>query len=108
MKGFVAILLVTLVITSCGGDGVSDKERQRAIEEAHNAYRTVVARGIDLERGPCIAEELTAVPGWSVDIAHDPRQPVDEDPFNQCQLFRRGKTHHFVELDPDGELIRVK
>jgi hypothetical protein len=42
-----------------------------------------------------------------VDIAHDPRQDVDDDPANQCQRYREGEASHFVELDPSGELIRT-
>ena len=43
-----------------------------------------------------------------VDIAHDPRQDVDDDPANQCQRFRDGEASHFVELTPEGELIRAE
>jgi hypothetical protein len=42
------------------------------------------------------------------DIAHEPRQPVDDEPANQCARFRNGEAHHFVELDPDGALIRAE
>ena len=40
------------------------------------------------------------------DVAHDPRQAVDDDPANQCAAYRSGEAHHFVELDPDGRFIR--
>jgi hypothetical protein len=71
-------------------------------------YEEVAATGQDLSNGPCIADELDDVPGWSVDIAHDPRQEIDNDPANQCQAYRDGRTSHFVELDPEGELIRAQ
>jgi hypothetical protein len=45
---------------------------------------------------------------WVVDIAHDPRQAVDDQPANQCQSIRDGDTHHFVELTPGGQLIRAQ
>jgi hypothetical protein len=45
---------------------------------------------------------------WVADVAHDPRQPVDDDPANQCEEFRAGEAEHFVELDPDGNVIRVE
>lgn len=90
------------------GDDVSDAERSRAIEAAQTVYATQAAAGVDFSAGPCIADELEGVPGWSVDIAHDPRQDIDDQPGNQCRAYRDGRTEHFVELDPDGNLIRAR
>jgi hypothetical protein len=47
------------------------------------------------------------MPKWVVDVAHDPRQAVDDDPANQCEAYREGEADHFVELDPQGRLIRT-
>jgi hypothetical protein len=73
-----------------------------------DAYQGAKARGVDLARGPCIAERLPGLPDWVADVAHDPRQPVDDDPANQCSRYRAQKAHHFVELDPSGKLIRAQ
>lgn len=62
----------------------------------------------DLSNGPCLSESLPGLSDWAVDIAHDPRQAVDDQPANQCQSYRDGETHHFVELTPDGQLIRAQ
>jgi hypothetical protein len=111
------VLVVALVVlaASCGDDdddAAADdsqvSEEDRAIELALEAYDEAVASGVDLEVGPCIAEELPGLPGWVVDIAHDPRQEVDNDPANQCQNFLSGEAEHFVELDPDGNLIQAR
>jgi hypothetical protein len=48
------------------------------------------------------------MPGWVADIAHDPRQEIDNDPANQCQNFLSGEAQHFVELDPEGNLIQAR
>jgi hypothetical protein len=72
------------------------------------AYHEAKANGTDLDRGPCIAEQLPGLPDWVADVAHDPRQPVDDQPANQCQRFRDGEAHHFVELSPSGDLIRAQ
>ena len=72
------------------------------------AYHEAKVSGVNLARGPCIAEQLPDMPDWVVDIAHDPRQPVDDDPANQCARFRAGEAHHFVELSPDGDLLRAE
>jgi hypothetical protein len=54
--------------------------------------------------GPCLAEEI--INDWAADVAHSPRQPVDDLPENQCQSFRNGKVGHFVELDTEGKFLR--
>jgi len=79
--------------------------REEAIRRAQELYQQRKQEGTDFSNGPCLADEI--VPDWCVDIAHDPRQPVDDQPENQCRSYREGRVHHFVELDPDGHLIRA-
>jgi hypothetical protein len=97
-------------IAGCGGGGssASQSDKDKAVAEAQAAFRKVEGTGQDLSRGPCIAEALPGFSDWAVDIAHDPRQPVDDQPANQCQSYRAGQTHHFVELTPTGQLIRAQ
>jgi hypothetical protein len=103
----VLLIATLLAAAGCRDDAdVSSDEREQAIEAAQQAYTQERARGTDFTNGPCIADEV--IDDWSVDIAHDPRTDVDDQPENQCQAYRDGKTHHFVELDPDGKLIRAK
>lgn len=108
-RAIILILFIPAVLTGCSDDDeVSEDERQRAIDAAMEVYAKVAGSDQDLSSGPCIAEELEDVPGWSVDIAHDPRQEIDNQPENQCQAYRDGETDHFVELDPEGNLIRAE
>ena len=74
--------------------------------EARAALHRLQATGQDLSRGPCISESLPGLPDWVADIAHEPRQPVDDQPQNQCQRYRSGQAHHFVALTALGGLIR--
>jgi hypothetical protein len=102
-------LASVLLLPGCGGDdGASNGERERAIAQAQEAYDQARTAGTNLADGPCIAESLTDLPGWVVDIAHDPREDVDDEPANQCQRYRDGEADHFVELTPEGELIRAE
>jgi hypothetical protein len=101
------LAVALLALAACGGSSVSQSEQSRAVAAAKQAYQQAKASGTDLANGPCIAEQLPDLPDWSVDVAHKPRQPVDNQPSNQCRDYRQGKTHHFVELDPDGNLIRT-
>jgi hypothetical protein len=99
----------TLAITGCGGgDGASQSDRDKAVAEAQAAFRQVQASGRDLNIGPCISESLPGLADWVADIAHDPRESVDDDPANQCRRYRAGDAHHFVELNVDGQLIRAE
>jgi len=100
----------TLAAAGCGGDGeqVSPSDREKAVDQAQLAFRQAQTAGQDLSAGPCISESLPGLADWVVDIAHDPRQDVDDDAANQCQRYRNGEAHHFVELSPDGELIRAE
>jgi len=108
MRRLAALVASATFLAGCGGGGASQSERDQAVAEAMQAYHEAKASGGDLERGPCIAEQLPNLPDWVADIAHEPRQPVDDDPANQCARYRTGEAHHFVELDPQGELIRAE
>jgi hypothetical protein len=103
----VALAILAPGIAGCGGSsGASDADKDKAIAAAKFLYAGQAKR--DLSNGPCLSESLPGLSDWAVDIAHDPRQPVDDMPANQCQSFRDGETHHFVELTPDGRLIRAQ
>ncbi len=64
----------------------------------------VKSSGQDLSNGPCLSNDIA--PGWVCDVAHWPRQPVDNLPENQCPAY--GKTAHaFVEVDTNCKPIRT-
>jgi hypothetical protein len=97
--------LVALALAAgCGGDP-DDAEREVAIAAAHVAYEEAAAGGTDFADGPCLGVVLE---NWVADVAHDPREEVDDRPENQCGAFRSGEVEHFVELDPEGDLIRAE
>jgi hypothetical protein len=102
------IASAAILILGCGGDDLSGEERDQAITAAKRAYEDAVARGQKLDDGPCIAEDLPDLPDWVADVAHEPRQVIDDKSANQCRRYRDGEASHFVELTPDGELIRAE
>lgn len=77
-----------------------------AVRAAHDVYQKRVSQGVDLSAGPCLTNDLMS--GWVVDLVHNPRQAIDDLPENQCQAYIEGRSRHFVELDLDGKLVRVK
>lgn len=78
----------------------------RAVNQAKAVYKQYKELGWDFSKGPCLSNAL--LPDWVLDIAHNPREPIDNLPENQCSAYREGSAHHFVELDPKGNLIRAK
>jgi|SRR5687767_6084065 len=99
MKCASALALVAFALAACGGAEADDE----TIRLAQQAYERAKARGVDMSRGPCLG---VIKDGWVADVAHDPRQDVDDDPANQCPEYRSGEADHFVELDPEGNFIR--
>lgn len=72
---------------------------------ARTRFEEVRGEGVDLARGPCLG---LIGPDWVADVVHDPRTSADDDPANQCAEYRSGAARHFVELTPDGRVIRVR
>lgn len=100
------VSIATLVLNNFGQKKASRSEIDAAINQARLLYRQERQRGRDLSAGPCISNAL--MPGWVVDIVHNPRLPIDDLPENQCSAYLEGRAQHFVELDIDGNLIRTK
>jgi hypothetical protein len=100
-----SLLVVAAVLAAGCGNGAEDGERERAIAAARTAYEEARAEGVDLTAGPCLG---VVVENWVADIAHDPRREADDRPENQCEEYRSGEAEHFVELDPEGNLIRAE
>jgi len=65
--------------------------------------------GADISSGPCLVNNIGENPEgsvWVCDVAHDPRQDVDDNPNNQCEDYRLGIATHFVEVDEECNVIR--
>lgn len=115
-KTFIFLILFSLVtgLFACSQNPppVSEEEKQKAISLAKSVYEAIkknpasmAQAGVKWEDGFCLANVL--MDDWVADLVHNPRQPVDDDPKNQCSYYREGKAHHFVELDLDGNVVRV-
>jgi hypothetical protein len=103
------LVVVCWLLAGCGGaSSPTNADRKAAINAARAVYADAKGSGTDLSKGPCLAEKLGGLPDWVVDVAHDPRRKVDDNPANQCARYVSGAAHHFVELDPNGKLIRAQ
>lgn len=81
-------------------------EADAAVNQAKHFYRLTRETGEDLSHGPCLNDFLMS--NWVVDIVHSPRTKEDDLPENQCPSYNSGKFKHFVEMDAEGNILRVK
>lgn len=81
-------------------------EIDSAVNQAQHVYNLRIQSGTDLSDGPCLSNAL--LPGWVADIVHSPRITIDDLPQNQCRAYLEGSAKHFVELNLEGDVIRVK
>lgn len=84
---------------------VSDKES--AIQKCISLCEIEKENGTNLNASPCIGNPIEGLNDWVCDIAHNPRQSIDDLPENQCSAFREGKSTHFVELDSECNVIKT-
>ncbi|MDN5358343.1 MAG: hypothetical protein PWP76_186 [Candidatus Diapherotrites archaeon] len=100
-----AVLFMTLALYGIMAKNAAPK----AIDDCRTLCMRAKAE-YDLSNGPCLSDiypDKWNVPDWVCDVAHSPRQPVDNLPENQCSAFRAGMAHHFVEVDENCNVIRI-
>jgi len=101
MKVVVLPLLVLLMFASGCVNEVTDENM--ALEKCRELCES---SDLDLDASPCLSNDVAK--DWVCDVAHSPRQEIDNQPENQCEAYRNGTAHHFVELDADCELIKMQ
>ncbi|MDP3974185.1 MAG: hypothetical protein Q8P92_05140 [Candidatus Daviesbacteria bacterium] len=87
-------------------DYITKDEISTAVNQARYLYQLRKEEGLNFSEGPCLTNAL--MPDWVVDMVHEPRQDIDDLDQNQCAAFREGRAEHFVELDLNGNLVRVR
>jgi hypothetical protein len=111
MKFLIIVSLVLLVLISGCINKIDDTEffRKAITDSCANLCKLALSSGKNLDNGPCLSDNNTkwTIQDWVCDIVHSPRQPVDDLPENQCQDFRNGQAHHFVEVDTNCNFIRA-
>ncbi|MEM5812347.1 MAG: hypothetical protein QXN71_01790 [Candidatus Aenigmatarchaeota archaeon] len=115
MKKFAFFLLIGLIFVSGCVQTVTDNTKNQVHNNipsaAYNACTSSCKNardsGEDMSKGPCLLDPIPVEPEWVCDIAHSPRQDVDNVPENQCHSYRDGQAKHFIELTPECMLIRA-
>ena len=122
MSRIIIILLISLVVLGCEVERPKPEfdstkinmglESGIALNKAYDLYDQAKSNGQDFSNGPCLSNELFGNPlypqtMWVLDITHNPKEEVDDQPENQCSSFREGQAQNFIELDPEGQLIKI-
>lgn len=77
-------------------------EQQSIINQAFDLYKNKKAEGIVFS-----SQCLGSIDDYAVDIVHVPRTAEDDLTANQCPDFRNKVVSHFIELDKNGEIVRI-
>ncbi len=105
MAGFIIGGVVAVLPRGAADSGVLDPRYLSSAQSQLVAYKSKIK--MDYSTGPCLGA-LPIDDNWVIDIAHNPRQPVDDEPTNQCAAYNVGKAKHFIELDETGNLIQYR
>jgi hypothetical protein len=107
MKFLISLLFLLVFISLCSQQPAQDIKQQAIFSCIQMCKST--SKNLDYANGPCLSDNSSDwnVSDWVCDIAHSPRQDVDNLPENQCSAFREGKATHFVEVDTSCNLIRA-
>jgi len=102
------VMIALVFVSGCTESAPSDVNRVYTRDEAFAAcYELCMnskAAGLDLSNGPCLSNRI--VRDWVCDIAHNPRQMIDNLPENQCESFLKQEARHFIELDENCNFIQ--
>jgi hypothetical protein len=107
IAAIVSIAIIVLTLPIFFYYKLKTDEKDKAIERCIIACKQAMIAGKDLSNGPCLLNPIPELKDWVCDVAHWPRQPVDNLAENQCSYFREGKARHFVEVDISCNFIRA-
>jgi hypothetical protein len=77
-------------------------EQQSLLENVSQLYLEKQQQGMNFS-----SQCLGTIDDYAIDIVHVPRTQEDNLVENQCADFRNGTVSHFVELDKDGNVVRI-
>lgn len=104
---FLLLVLGIILISGCTQQNTQTAPKQEAKQECIQLCQEMKDE-MDLSQGPCLSGVADwNVSGWVCDVAHEPRQAVDNKRENQCDEWHSGKAENFVEVTPQCKFIRT-
>jgi len=80
------------------------EKNAQTINSCINLCKAQLAMGKNLSEGPCLSNNISI--GWVCDVAHFKRTKADNNIKNQCSEYVNGIARHFVEVNPECDLIK--
>ncbi|MFH1586163.1 MAG: hypothetical protein ABIB79_05330 [archaeon] len=77
-------------------------QQQQIINGALQLYNQRKSAGMEFS-----SQCLGTYRDYAVDIVHNPRTADDNLPQNQCSAYRSGAVRKFIELDKNGEVVKI-
>lgn len=77
-------------------------EQKTGIECALQLYQNARSEEMDFS-----SQCLGTCGDYAVDVVHVPRSGEDNLPENQCKDYKEERVNYFIELDKDGNVVRV-
>ncbi len=77
-------------------------EQEQAIACATRIYNDAVKAGIVFS-----SQCLGSCGNYAVDIVHVPRTTEDSLKQNQCEEYLNGNDKNFIEMDKNGDIVRI-
>ena len=100
---FVFIVFISLVLILVSAIGCQGTAEKLTLECKQACYKAL-DEGKDLSNGPCLLDPMSDN-NWVCDVAHKPREAVDNEKENQCNTWLNGTAKHFIELTPECKFI---
>ncbi|MCD6402741.1 MAG: hypothetical protein J7K98_00230 [Candidatus Aenigmarchaeota archaeon] len=106
--GLLVIVVIVLTYTYFQRPSKGKGKVEVIIQDCISLCESALQHDVDLSVGPCLSDNNPEWKhsDWVCDVAHWPREDVDNNPSNQCKEFREGRAHHFVEVTPECGYIR--
>ena len=77
-------------------------EQKVIISKASELYELKKTEGIEFS-----SQCLGTIEDYAVDVVHVPRTKEDNLVENQCEAYKNNEVNHFIELDKDGNIVRI-
>ncbi|MEK6890934.1 MAG: hypothetical protein AABX03_02250 [Nanoarchaeota archaeon] len=112
MKKRVLIYILILILIVIGLVIIFPKTQNTKNSEeeimvfASNLYQAKKAQGMNYS-SQCLGTISINNISYVIDIVNVPRTKEDNLQENQCQDYLNGNVKHFIELDKNGQLVRI-
>ena len=105
MRTAITALLGCLLVAGAANATQEKDARDQAVKICRT--QKAVVPPDQWNKGPCLSNSTETLPDWVVDVAHVPRQAVDEQVTNQCSMYTDPKVKGFIEVDTECRVIRA-